>query len=594
IAVFLPMVLSKGFAGQIARPLAMTVCTGLFASIFVAVTIVPMIASVLFQEKRNKKNAASAGTGMDRLKKIYAALLVKTLRRKKLVIFASLGIFVLSISLLYVTGFEFMPPNDVPMVMLNGTLPVGTDLNETARVADKIGNIFLSLPEKKYVLEMTGRSSYGDTDAAMGTMPSDVNGFMIMSRLTDLEERDRKTQEISDELRKKFPPLSGAVYTFSDMAGSMSGGMSKSPVEIKLFGSDLKKLENYANEITGKIKNVKGIRDLEISIQKGKPELRINVNRDKASHFGLRAGTIGEKVKNAFQGVVAGKYRVGGDDVDIRVRFREADRHTSGDVFNTPLAAAGNSVIELKDVASVDSAFGPLKIERENRMRKVTIRANIKDRAIGKVIRDVKKNLSALKFPTGYFIEYGGTYDQMKSTMKDLGLAFAAALVLIYMIMAAQFESLTQPFVIMFTVPLSIIGVMVGLVIMGMSLSVPAMMGVIVLAGIVVNNGIVMIDYVNRLRNSGAEKYDALVRAAVTRLRPILITSLTTILGVLPMAFSTSQGAEMRAPLGVAVSCGLVTSTILTLFVVPALYAVVDRIARTSSEKINLKLHGGE
>jgi len=249
-------------------------------------------------------------------------------------------------------------------------------------------------------------------------------------------------------------------------------------------------------------------------------------------------------------------------------------------------------VIYLKDVAQLKEGVGPLKIDRENRLRKITIGANVANRSIGQVVADIKGRLADFPMAKGYFLEYGGTYKQMAETMIDLMLAFLAAAILIYMIMAAQFESLTQPFVIMFSIPMSIIGVIMGLIVMGMSFSVPAMMGVIILGGIVVNNGIVLVDYVNRLRKQGMEKHEAIIQAASARLRPILITALTTIMGILPMAFTTSQGAEMRAPLGAAVAFGLMASTILTLFVVPVMYSVTETVADRAQRKIKKKLHG--
>ncbi|MBU2528888.1 efflux RND transporter permease subunit [bacterium] len=592
IAVFLPMVLSKGFAGQISRPLAMTVCAGLLSSLLVALTIVPMVASVLFKKRKKIAPAELEKRKFEKFKQRYIALLALALKRKKLVIFSALGVFFLSLFGLMITGLEFMPQADTPIVMMMTSFPVGTDLDETSRVVEQIAEDFMNVPEKMYVLTMIGRSSYGDTDAAMGTMPADVNEGMIMSRMVDLEKRKRTVFEISDELREKFPPVEGVTYKFSDMGSQMSGSMSQTPVELKLFGRDLDEMERYAKGIAERIKDVPGLRDVTVSLKEGKPEIQVLVDRDRAAHFGMRVSQIGKTVQTALLGKVATKYRAYGEETDVRIRFSEEDRDSPEDIANIILPAPAGQTIYLKDVAQLKEGVGPLKIDRENRLRKITIGANVANRSIGQVVADIKVRLADFPMAKGYFLEYGGTYKQMAETMIDLMLAFLAAAILIYMIMAAQFESLTQPFVIMFSIPMSIIGVIMGLIVMGMSFSVPAMMGVIILGGIVVNNGIVLVDYVNRLRKQGMEKHEAIIQAASARLRPILITALTTIMGILPMAFTTSQGAEMRAPLGVAVAFGLMASTILTLFVVPVMYSVTETVADRAQRKAMRKLHG--
>ncbi len=595
IAVFLPMVLTTGLAGEISRPMAVTVCVGLIASLLVALTIVPMIASLLFQQKKKEEYAKAYGeTKFEKVKDLYKRLLYKALAHKKRVILSALGAFILSILGLFGLGFEFMPKGDIPMMTMMARLPVGTDLKETLRVMNKVENEFMKLEEKRFVATIIGRSSHGDADAAMGTGPAGVNEGMIMLRLFDREERKKGSIEIIEELRAKLPNLRDTKFEFNDLASMMMSGGVQTPVEIKIFGKDLDELKIYGQEIVDKIKDVEGLRDINISTREGKPELQIRIDRDKAAYYGLSVGEIGETIQAASMGKVAMKYRVGGEETDVRIRFSEFDRDSIKDIETITIPTRAGFQIALSDVADFDYGKGPLKIERENRMRKVTITANTTGRAVGKVVDDIKQNLKDFKLPSGYFIEYGGTYKQMADTLTNFGLAFLAALFLIYMIMAAQFESFTQPFVIMCTVPLGIIGVIGGLLIMGMSFSTPAMMGVIILAGIAVNNGIIMIDYVNQLRKKGIEKHEALVEASATRLRPIFITAFTTILGVIPMAFSQSQGSEMRAPLGVAVGGGLLVSTMLTLFVIPVLYSIVDHIAYRAGKRITEKLHGKE
>ncbi|HAX61453.1 MAG TPA: hypothetical protein DCX95_02695, partial [Elusimicrobia bacterium] len=596
ICVFLPMILGGGMAGEMSKPMAVTVTISLVASLFVALTIVPMVASILFQQ--GTKAGYEEAFGEKRFEKVqewYKKNLAIALQHRVKVVLIAIGGFLLSLVIIYFLGFEFMPSGDTPMLIMNAKMPVGTNLEETDRVIKRIENDFIKLPEKKFVVTTIGPSAMGGARSAQGMGASDVNEGMIMARLVDLEDRKRDSAEITEDLRKKLPELKDAKFDFMDMSGMMTGGGGgEKPVEIKIFGKDLNELKRYADEVALKIKDVEGLRDIDVSMREGKQELQVRIDRDKASHFNLSVGQIGGTIEVASLGKVATKYRVGGEETDVRVRYGDFDRDSIRDIEKITIPTRKGFQVALPDVAELYYGRGPLRIMREDRVRKVTVTANTTGRAIGKITSDIKKKLKDFNLPPGYFMEHGGSYEQMQETLTTLLLAFLAAIILIYMIMAAQFESFTQPLVIMFTVPLSIIGVALGLAVSGMTLSTVAFMGIIILAGVVVNNGIVMIDYVNQLRKKGIKKHEALIEAAATRLRPIFITAFTTILGVLPMALSRSQGWQMRAPLGVALGGGLLVATLLTLFVVPVLYSLVDRISYKTTEKIRKKLHGEE
>ena len=597
ISVFLPLILGRGMAGVLSRPLASTVVISLVASLFVALTLVPMIAATLFKQRKKEEWAEATGESkFEKIKGWYKKFLARTLLHRGRVILIAGSAFLLSLIGIYFLGFEFMPKMDIPMLILNAKLPVGTNLDETDRVLSPIEDEFLKIKEKKFVATMIGPSAYAQDIAAraMGMGASDVNEGMIMARLLDLKDRKRSSLEITEELRRKLPKLKDTTFEFMDMSGMMMGGMSLAPVEIKIFGKDLDKLKEYADEIADRIKDVEGLRDITVSMREGKTELQIKVDREKAYHYGLTVAQIGSSLQVANLGRTATRYRVAGDEHDIKVRLREDDRKTISDIRNLSIASPLGFSVSIPQVANLIYKKGPITISREDRMRKVTVTADTTGRAIGKIASDIKKKLKDLKLPSGYFIEYGGSYKQMKETFTTLFWGFIAAVILIYMIMAAQFESFTQPFVIMFTVPLGIIGVALGLAVFGMPLSTAAFMGIIILAGVVVNNGIVMIDYVNQLRKKGMEKHQALVEGASTRLRPIFITAFSTILGVLPMVFSRSEGWEMRAPMGVTIAGGLFMAMFLTLFVVPAIYSIVDHISFKATKEITKRLHGEE
>jgi HAE1 family hydrophobic/amphiphilic exporter-1 len=277
---------------------------------------------------------------------------------------------------------------------------------------------------------------------------------------------------------------------------------------------------------------------------------------------------------------VATRYRDADEEIDVRVRFKTPYRDNIAEIRNIPLFTALNKTVYLDQIASIEQGSGPMQISRENQSRRVSISGNIVGRDLGSVVRDIKKRLGGLEneLPQGYFIEYGGAYEQMIEAFKVLFAAMALATLLVYMVMASQFESLLHPFIIMFTIPLGLIGVVIGLMVTGRPVNLPVMVGFILLEGIAVNNGIVMIDYVNQLVRGGMAKREAILLGCSTRLRPVLLTALTTILGMLPMAMSTSSGAEFRAPMAVTVLGGLTATTFLTLFVIPIIYSLFEKV----------------
>ena len=578
MAVFVPMALGGGVAGQLTQPLAVTICVGLIASLLVAITIVPMIASVIFKKRTKEEYAATHGTkGFKAIQTMYGGILRWVLRHRVIVLSVVFLLFAGSIAGAYFLGAEFMAGSDNGMAIFNVKLPVGTNLQETNRIVSVIEKTCNEIPETDAVIAMVGPSEdMGSGGGGFGA--SDVNEAMFMMRFKQKPIRKRSSEAIVDDLRNSLPELYDVEVNFIDMSSSM-GGNAESPVEIKFFGKDLDVLKEKAGDAMALITDVEGLRDLNITMREGKPELRIIPDREKTAAMGLSMSDVGEAIRKANLGQVVTRYRDKGDEIDVRIRLDERDRYSVDDIRTLPVVSRMGMATPVANVADIIHTEGPIKITRENRVRKVSLTANIKGRDVGSIVADIKERLAPLDMPSGYFIEYGGSYQQMQDSMKDLLYALIIAVILIYMIMAAQFESFTQPLVIMVTVPLAFIGVVAGLGITGYSISVPAVIGFIMLAGIVVNNGIVMLSYVNQLEAQGFEKNEALIHAATVRLRPILITSLTTIMGVLPMAVSRSQGSEMSAPIGISVGFGLLFSTMLTLIVVPVLDSIAEGIS---------------
>ena len=580
MAVFLPMVLTSGIAGKLSRPLAVTVCLALLASLFVSLTIVPMIASKILKGKERDESGPASGKGrFEPVRNIYRRSLLWSLRHRKTVLGATVLLFAGSLYMVPRLGMEFMPKQDIPILSMMAKMPVGTNLGETNRVIKNIEDVLLDQPETLYATLVIGLTETSKMDLAWGMGTADVNEAQILVKLVDKEERRRLSDEITDAIRRRLPRVEDAEFNFIDLGEMMMGAGGESPIEVKIFGKDLSILKDISTSIAERCGDIAGFRDVELSLKAVKPEIQIRVDREKAARFGLTVGEIGRTVKEAFHGIVAGKYRIGGDEYDLRVRFQDLDRSSVSDISNINIPSPLGPQIPLYQIAEIGYGKGPVEITRENQERKVTVKGNTFGRDMGSIVRDIKERVAKIRLPEGYFVKFGGRYKDMQEAFSSLSWSLLIAIMLVYMIMAAQFESLLSPFVIMFTVPLAFIGAVFGLFVFGKTLSVPALMGILILTGIVVNNAIVMIDYVNRLNRRGIEFGEAIVEGAAVRVRPILVTAITTILGMLPMALSHTEGAELRSPMAVAVASGLLFSTFLTLFIIPIAYSIVNRVS---------------
>lgn len=583
IAVFFPMVFAKGITGKLTQGLALSIAFALLASLFVALTIVPMVASLLFKANKNRNSGGKTvkKVEFEKARNIYRNLLHKALKKRGLVLTGVLVLFLLSFVIIPFLGTEFMPSQDQDMLILNVRMPVGTSIEETDRVAKMVEELLDQQPEVQTVSAQIGSAAEEDpSDLAGGFSNSGTHEGIVWVGLVPQTEREATDTEVLERIRKELPQLKGVKFEALDMSQVMMGG-SSAPVEIKIFGKDIYRLREIADSIVARIQDVEGLRDITHSFSQGKPEYHIRVNREQASRMGLMVSQIASTIQTASLGTVATRYREGNDEIDIRVRFRKQSRDSLSDIENIPIRTPANQMVRLDQVASISKGEGPIQIDRENQSRVVTVLANIAGRDLGSVVRDIKQRIGRVErgLPSGYFIEFGGQYDDMQEAFVIMAAAFALATLLVYMIMASQFESFRHPFVIMFTIPLALFGVVLALLVSGKPVSLPVLIGFIMLAGIAVNNGIVMVDYINQLKRRGVEKKEAILQACTVRLRPVLITAFTTILGMLPMALSTSQGAEMRAPMAITVVGGLIATTLLTLFVIPIIYSLFDRVS---------------
>ncbi len=586
IAVFFPMMFATGIAGRLAQSLAVSVIIALLASLFVALTIVPMLAAWMFRIRVKKGKTASGGVvalGEDKFTPVrdrYEGWLRRALVKRKTVLIGVIVLFVLSLVGSAFLGKEFMPATDNAMLYLKLTMPVGTNIEETDRIVKYLEDQSLKDPNVITTFVQTGTSEQGAQDTASGTGAAGSYEAIIYAYLKPSSERKESDKQILERWRRSFPTLENSQITAIDIAGASMFGSSTSPIEINCFGRDMGRLEGIAERIRERVAGIEGIRDVKISLEKRKPEIQLHIKKEEASKLGLTSYAISSQVQTYTIGTVVSRMFVEGEDRDIRVQLKESDRASLEDLKKLPIQTPTGTKVYLSEVAEFKDLFGPVRIDRENMVRKVTVGANYIGSNLGAIINNVKKQTRDITahLPEGYFTEIGGQYENMTETFTTLAFALLIALVLVFAVMASLYENLKFPFINMFTLPLAFIGVVVLLAITGKTINMGSIMGFIILAGIAVNNGIVMVDYINQLIEGGMDRLEAVIQGAATRMRPILITSLTTMGGMIPMALTTKNGGEMNSPMAVAIIGGLIASTFMTLFFIPVLYTYFARI----------------
>ena len=588
IAVFFPIVFVKGIASQLFRELALTVSFSLAASLLVALTLVPMFSSRMLKVTPLDENGVANGNRVNRnslryrvmagwgraFKKLengYGKLLAASLRRRRRVIIIVTLIVVGSVALIPVVGAEFIPAMDQGYAFITIQMPYGSKLEETERVTAKVEEIVTAIPE----IEMAFSTIGADTTGLGGSGPAENARIDLI--LSDLSERTRRTDEVAEEIWQKVQDIAGAEITVSGGDAAAMMGHSMAPVEIRVEGDDLTVLMEIAEQIKALMEAVPGTREVEISREEGRPELEVVVDRSKAAQYGLSPAQIVSTVRTAMQGQTITRFRDGGEEIDVVVIFPKKDRENLADLKSIELLSPTGAKIPLGEVAELTVSQGLTDIGRRNQTRIISVTCQIFGRDLNSVTRDISAILDQqLQLPDGYSLSTGGSAEEMADAFGSLTKALLLAIALVYMIMAAQFESFLHPFVIMFSMPVTIVGVVLGLLVTGSTLNVISFIGIIMLAGIVVNNAIVLVDYINTLRKRGMERREAIITAGRVRLRPILMTALTTILGMLPLMFEVGEGGEAGAPLAAAIVGGLTTSTLLTLVLVPVVYSIFD------------------
>ena len=570
VAVFVPIVFTSGLAARIFRDLALTVTFALLSALFVAVTLVPMMASKLL----SMAESGEGGGGLFvRVRNRYKRLITWVLDHKLITIGIANVIWITSIYIVIIMGKEFMPMANDETFMIEIELPRGTRIEETDRIAMRVEELLLDTPEVKAEHVVIGHSSSSDTE--------DSKGAFFIVNLVDQSERTRTVEEVDQDIRRRVLQIPGIVkYNFVNLQSRSMGGSGGKPIEVKIFGKDLGVLSELSQEAARRMNEIEGLVDVEETFTFGSPELQIRFDRERMAQLSLETSRVARLMETAVKGKVASRFRQMGEEFDIRVRLSEKDRDSFHDLSALTLTTPAGAHIRLGDVAGVEVGSGPVRIFRDDQKRSVSILANRLGRDLNSVVVDIKSSLSGMSLPMGYYIEHGGSYEDMRESQLQLALAFLLGALLVYMIIAAEFDSLIHPLTIMLSVPFAFTGSIWALYLAGITLSVNSAIGIIMLAGIIVNNGIVLIHYVNQLRDEGMEIKEALVEAGATRLRPILMTTATTILALVPMAVMGGSGSEMRRPLAISLIGGLAFGSVLTLILIPTAYYIYDAIGQ--------------
>ncbi len=571
IAVFLPVANMSSLVGQFFKEFALTVTFATIFSLLISFTLTPMMAALILKENdRSERKKRSIGERIEsliqRMENSYKNLLRTILDRKRysvLIIAISTGLLVISFMFAGKVGFEFMPLLDEGDIQAEVELPVGYNLDQTAATLTSIESRIRQNPDVKYILTNLGQISSTDQG---------VNMALMKIKLIDASRRSLSTEKTASNMIRILSNIPNVKLRVSAIS-SVGGGNNEAPILFYLQGQDMNRLEEYKDEILSKITDVEGIANLNTSSRAGKPEISIKPYRDKIAEAGVNVANIALQVRGAISGLVSTQYKDQGEEYDIRV-MAEDDAFDSPEELASLQIASGDKIYSLAQLADIGFTEGFSKIMHVDKYKSIQFGASTAPGyAMGDVVTGIKNRLAEINFDSGYRVDWAGRAKLLNEAVSDMLFTLVIAILLTYMLLAAILENLAQPVLVLGTFPLALIGVIWGMIISGLTLNVISMMAVVMLLGIVVNNAILILDYVNTLRKDGMPLTEALIEACPAKLRPIIMSSIAIILGMLPMALGMgSSGREMRQPMGVVSIGGLVVSTLLTLIVIPAIY----------------------
>jgi len=583
IAVFLPMVFVTGITATLFREFSLTIGFALACSLVVSLSVVPMLCSKLMNTKnvgshiglkkfRERFSILPAFThGVNYLIEKYTLLIRYSLKHRKKVLIICFALLLLSASLIMVVGGELFPVSDEGSYTITVETPYGTSLEETDAIISQI---------EEYVVNNTPELE--SCTVAIGNMNiysiGTANQSTVTVNLTDKTERRRSTTEIANAARRDLDMISGAKLTIQEesMTSMLTGGGSSAAIQILIKGDDLETLRSIADDYVELIKSVEGTTDVKTDITEGNPEIRVKIDRNSAAYYGINTYQLANTLQAALSGSKATTFRSGGDEIDVNLSINDIYGQSVESMKQIQIPNATGQIVTVGDVAAFEYANSPSQINRENQVRTITVSASLSGRDLQSVSEEVRQKLDAYQLPSGYSYSTGGQQKEMVDAFTSLAQALLLSIVLVYMILASQFESLIEPLIIMMAVPFALTGAFIALFITGTPLSMVGFLGIIMLVGIVVNNSILLIDFINQNRAKAADRTEAIVAAGRYRVRPIIMTMLTTSLALIPLAMGIGSGGELEAGMGITVIGGLLFSTFITLIIIPVIYSLTD------------------
>jgi hydrophobic/amphiphilic exporter-1 (mainly G- bacteria), HAE1 family len=596
VAVFLPIGFMGGIIGKFFHEFGVTIVAAVLISMFVSFTLDPMLSSIwhdpdiaLRQGDRKKswydrtigRVTGWFDRGTDALGEAYQTILRWSLAHRRATVLLAVAVFATSVAMVRLLGTEFVPKADFSETSISFYTPVGSSLEVTEAKARQVESIVREFPEVKYTLATV------NTGGAQGKIYAS-----LYIRLVDRKERSLSVDQMSGVLRERLKRVPGITVTHVGLLDAVGGNKQ---IEFSLQGPDLKELERLARLVSEKIRGIPGLVDLDSSVKPDKPVIEVEVKRDAASDLGLSVAQIAGSLRTLIAGQTVGNWRAPDDQTyDVNVRLSPDARNAPQDLERLPFATGTNAdgsarIVRLNQVAAVKESTGPNQINRRDLTREVAVNGNAQNRSAGEISEDIRAQLDTVAFPPGYRYQFSGSTKNMAESFGYAVSALAMGVIFIYMILASQFRSFLAPMALMTSLPLTLIGVVLALLMFGSTLSIFSIIGVVMLMGLVTKNAILLVDFTIRMREdhidedgrpvAGMDRTQALLHAAKVRLRPILMTTLAMIFGMVPLAFALSEGAEQRAPMGQAVIGGVITSSLLTLVVVPVVYCYLDDLA---------------
>ncbi len=572
LAVFLPVGFMTGIVGQFFKSFALTIAFAVSISLLVAFTLDPMLSSRFVRfiplEERTRTRTGrfleSVGQFYDRIDRRYHRLLEWAIAHPWKIMATATVVFFASMSTLSVIGTEFVPVEDRGEFAVNVEVPAGTAFEQTVAYVETVEAVVRQLPEVKQIFTTVG-----------------FEGSPLKASLRvkagKKHERERGLAELKEDIRGRLKQIPLLKMTVADPE-FMQGAPTQAPLSVYLRGDDMAELLRLNEEVVQKVKAVPGAVDVDSTLETGQPEMVADVKRNLAADLGFDVGSVAMQLRGMVEGVVPTRLREDDKEYDIRVRLAPEYRNDFGTIARTPLYSPTGAVVRTRDIVDLRPEVGPAAIEREARRRQAKINIELSDRSLGEVTADVGKVMEGIQLPPNFEWGFAGDVEMMQESAAAMGLALLLACAFIYIVLASQFESFLEPFLIMISLPLALVGALLAILLTGKNLGMPAMIGVVMLMGLVTKNAILLVDLTNQYVREGLSIKDAILKAGPVRLRPILMTTIAMILGMMPSAMGTGEGSEFRSPISIATIGGLITSTLLTLIVVPVAYLLLARV----------------